>query len=612
MKTTNIGIFAHIDAGKTTLTEQILYQLGAILRPGTIEEGTTESDHLPVEISRGISVFSSLLQLDASRIRSGFRINLLDTPGHLDFRNQVESVLDCIDLAIVLLDGTRGVESQTELIHAELIEKKIPEIFFINKLDRTADALPDALASLEELLGATPAILFRESDYSFIWKDPGNFSDQDHLELIQFNEELSDQYLRNPGSLHSLSRKGLILGLEQAKIFPVLGGSAYFGTGVPELLELISELQFPVPVSVPGAELIISKRYKHPDLGRLTLARALRKFRIGENLEVQNQKVPIQDAYRLTGESVEKISVLEPGDLFATGSLNHLPPPISLPDSPFVMILEPETTEDKGELDQTFSDLAWEDPSYRWESNSSLGNFLLWGRGELHLEIALERARGLMKGKFSVGELKVARYELCKNMEKKLALEHTAFDEKFSSGKLVAILRDTAGFSKQLAFEVSLPEKIQNAIETGFYEALSRGNHHLEVLGVHFSVLEYIPPENLQEATPTLLKVAILSGLRDALVGQTEIIGPVSDLEITVDDQHVGNVLSVLQKRKAQVLDIRKRIQGKSLLLARAGTENLLGFSGALRNMTKGTGISFQRNTFNPENYYVLNETRPR
>jgi elongation factor G len=125
-------------------------------------------------------------------------------------------------------------------------------------------------------------------------------------------------------------------------------------------------------------------------------------------------------------------------------------------------------------------------------------------------------------------------------------------------------------------------------------------------------VESYEEPTIYSDKTPSLLKVAVVSGLRNSLLDQTVMIGPVSDLEITVDDSYVGNVLSLLQKREGQITDIRKSFSGKSLIIARAGTENLLGFSGALRNMTKGTGISYQRNSFNPENYLVLNESKPR
>lgn len=612
MKTINLGIFAHIDAGKTTLTERILHIAGVIPSPGTIQEGTTESDTLLVEIEKGISVLSSLIQFDASKISSGLKINLLDTPGHLDFRSQVESVLDCIDIAVVVIDGSRGVESQTILLHQELSAKNIPEIFFINKLDRAEDQLSDTLVSLEELLGRTPIIPFQEKDYSYLWKNPELFTERQHLEILEWSDELSAEYISSPEKLYTTSIKALFKGIVSSKIHPVLGGSAYFGQGVLPLLELISCLEFPVPDVLPGENLILSKRLLHPELGRLTIARALVDFKKDTEMEVKGEKVNISRMVHLAGDRWRNIDHITEGDLFATPDLNQLAPVSRGEDSNFIVVLEAYHTEDSEELWNVLSELVWEDPSYLLKKNPETGNVQLFGRGELHLEVAQRRLEESFKKNYAIGDYSVARYELLKKMEKKLALEHIAFDEKLSSGKLVANLRDTADFSKRIAFEVSLPEKIQNAITTGFHEAMSRGNYHLELMGLDLVVESYEEPTIYSDKTPSLLKVAVVSGLRNSLLDQTVMIGPVSDLEITVDDSYVGNVLSLLQKREGQITDIRKSFSGKSLIIARAGTENLLGFSGALRNMTKGTGISYQRNSFNPENYLVLNESKPR
>lgn len=606
MKTINLGIFAHIDAGKTTLTEQILHLAGILPSPGSIEEGTTESDTLKVEIERGISVLCSLLQFNCSTIAEDFRINLLDTPGHLDFRGQVESVLNCIDIAIVLVDGNRGVESQTILLHNELQAKKIPEIFFINKLDRAQDYLADCLVSLEELFGETPHILFNEKDMTFIWKNPENFTERQHLELMEWSEDLSESYLDSPDNLHELSMKGLRKGIIENKIFPVLGGSAYMGFGVRELLELVYLIDPVKPISLPGMDLLISKRIVHGDLGRLTMARTLLPLKVPGRCNFRSEAIEISTAYRLLGENFIEVESLESGDIFVTPDLNSFSPEYPSPENSFVMVIEPYSSEDRQELESVLENLSWEDPVYEVLKNPETGNYQIWGRGELHLDVFCQRLEETFKKKYTIGNFSVASYELLKSMDLKLALEHTAFDNKISSGKLVANLRDTADFSKQIAFEVSLPEKIHNAIKTGFYEALASGNFHLDVMGAKLTVESYQAPIESTDATPSLLKVAVLSGIRNALLGCTSRIGPVSDLEVMVADKDVGNVLSLLQKKEAKVLDIHKKFSGKSLIIARASTQNLLGFSGALRNMTKGTGISYQRNSFNPENYILL------
>lgn len=612
MKIINLGIFAHIDAGKTTLTEQILHLAGAIRSVGSIEDGTTESDSLDIEAERGISILSSLLQFELQTNDSKIKINLLDTPGHLDFRNQVESVLDSIDVAIVVLDGSRGVESQTVLIHKELQDKKIPEIFFINKLDRNPENLSEAIISIEDILGKSPCVLFHEDENYVIWQNPEKFSDREHLDLFEWNDELSTEYLEHPSKIYDISQRGLFQGIVTQKLTPVLGGSAYFGKGVTEIMNLISQLDFPIPIALDGNELIVSKRMIHSELGKLTFARALKPFRKNSLAHIKNKSIPINQIYNLFGDKAKEVLSVEVGDMFASPDLNILEPARPIIDSPFAVIVEQDLSEDRNELWESMSSIVWEDPSYRMDLDPESGSFCLWGQGELHLEIFRDRLLKKFHKKFTYGELKVARYERSKIMEKQIVFEHTAFGNKHSSGKISATLRDTAGFSKLIAFEVSLPEKIQNVVTTGFHEALSRGNYHLEVLGLECLVHSFEPPEADSDQSIILLKIAVVSGIRSALSEKTDIIGPISDLEILVDDIHLGSTLSLLQKRNAQIIEILKKNSSNSMVLARAGTENLLGFSGALRNMTKGTGISYQRNSFNPEKYNVLNERQAR
>ncbi|PJE01965.1 MAG: hypothetical protein CK427_09175 [Leptospira sp.] len=611
MKIINLGIFAHIDAGKTTLTEQILHIAGAIRTVGSIEDGTTESDSLDIEAERGISILSSLLQFELQTNDSKIKINLLDTPGHLDFRNQVESVLDSIDLAIVVLDGSRGVESQTVLIHKELQDKKVPEIFFINKLDRNPENLSEAIISIEDILGKSPCVLFHEDKNYVIWQNPEKFSEREHLDLFEWNDELSTEYLEQPSRIYDISKRGLFQGIVNQKLTPVLGGSAYFGKGVPDIIHLISQLDFPIPIALDGNELIVSKRMIHAELGKLTFARALKPFRKNNIAHIKNKRIPLNRIYHLFGDKAKEVLSVELGDMFASPDLNVLEPARPTVDSPFAVVVEPDLGEDRNELWEAMSSIVWEDPSYRMEVDSESGSFFLWGQGELHLEIFRDRLLKKFHKKFTYGELKVARYELSKIMEKQIVFEHTAFG-KYSSGKISATLRDTAGFSKLIAFEVSLSEKIQNVVTTGFHEAMSRGNYHLEVLGLECLVHSFEPPEVDSDQSLILIKIAVVSGIRNALSEKTDIIGPISDLEILVDDIHLGSTLSLLQKRNAQVIEVLKKNSSNSMVLARAGTENLLGFSGALRNMTKGTGISYQRNSFNPEKYNVLNERQAR
>ncbi|PKA21997.1 elongation factor G, partial [Leptospira sp. mixed culture ATI2-C-A1] len=172
----------------------------------------------------------------------------------------------------------------------------------------------------------------------------------------------------------------------------------------------------------------------------------------------------------------------------------------------------------------------------------------------------------------------------------------------------IAVLEDTADFSKQIAFEVSLPEEVKNSIETSFLEACLHGFYGEEVAGLKFRVLSYEMPKGDLQITLTLLKVAVLSGIKELFPSNTYLVGPLTEVEVMVDADHLGVVLSDLSRRNAKVVSIWEAVAGKSHLKANAPAQNLLGFSGALRNMTKGIGISWERTAFTYEFHAVLKE----
>ena len=144
----NIGILAHVDAGKTTLTEQILFVSGVIRKPGSVDNGTTQTDWLPIERSRGISVRSA----GATFIRGNERINLLDTPGHVDFAGEVERCLLALDGVILVISAVEGIQSHTENLWRAVENLSLPVIIFVNKIDRAGSSYDELLQSFSENL----------------------------------------------------------------------------------------------------------------------------------------------------------------------------------------------------------------------------------------------------------------------------------------------------------------------------------------------------------------------------------------------------------------------------------------------------------------------------
>lgn len=215
----NIGIFAHVDAGKTTLSEQLLLKAGMIRSAGSVDTGTAHTDNLPVEQRRGISVRATCVRLNWR----GEKINLIDTPGHTDFSGEIERSLWALDGAVIVVSGVEGVQSQTELLFEALQAQNIPLFFFINKTDREGTE-PSRVAS---------QIRRRVTDRAVV------LSDRDRLleVLCDADDDLMESYLAgNEISDEQLSRRLLLLAREGA-VYPILAGSALRGQGIGAVLD---------------------------------------------------------------------------------------------------------------------------------------------------------------------------------------------------------------------------------------------------------------------------------------------------------------------------------------------------------------------------------------
>ncbi|MBM9589176.1 elongation factor G-like protein [Leptospira sp. 201903075] len=641
MKYRTVGIFAHIDSGKTTLTERILFEAGKISAVGSIEDGNTESDSLQEEIERGISIRTTFHSIPWKTTFGEFQIQLVDTPGHIDFRNQVTDLLPAMETAIVVLEAGTVVQSQARLVMEELLRAGVPMVFFINKLDRFDEDYLDTLVSLEEILGGAPVSLFQKDakgKIEYYLKSPSRFPKLVKEELIAWNDDLTISSWNDSSGQTDFSMIGLHSGPKSGKLYPVYGGSAKTGEGVRELLDLVLWTDPKDPPGEMGTAfpLLVLSRRTDEVLGRyavvyptedrrkeeiLHFSKIVNPERRGKEAGPAESWVPFLDPE--TGEPVFDLQkgklvflkdhphlVLLPGSSVAlsrAATEGEAKPSDRIP-SPFSMVLEPDHSTEKEFWLCRLEELTWEDPGYSLQNKDDTGQLVLFGRGELHLEIGIRRIQERSEKKLNFSSINIAKIELLKKMSHKVALEHRAFEDQKSSGALIAVLEDTADFSKQIAFEVSLPEEVKNSIETSFLEACLHGFYGEEVAGLKFRILSYEMPSGDLQTTLTLLKVAILAGVKELFPSNTYLVGPLTEVDVMVDADHLGVVLSDLSRRNAKVVSTWEAVAGKSHLKANAPAQNLLGFSGALRNMTKGIGISWERTAFTYEFHAVLKE----
>jgi elongation factor G len=280
-KTRNIGIMAHIDAGKTTTTERILYYTGRTHKMGEVHEGAAVMDWMAQEQERGITITSAATACEWD----GHRINIIDTPGHVDFTVEVERSLRILDGSIALFDAVAGVEPQSETVWRQADKYRVPRIAFINKMDRVGADFGNAVQTMRDRLGAHPlpiqlpigqedaftGVIDLIENKALVWEDelgtefsygpvPSELEDAAHearTELIEacaeYDDELMEAYLNDEEIPHERIAKSLHRATLDLKVTPVLCGSAFKNKGVQPLLDAIVEL-LPSPLEVPPVQ----------------------------------------------------------------------------------------------------------------------------------------------------------------------------------------------------------------------------------------------------------------------------------------------------------------------------------------------------------------------
>ncbi len=474
-KIRNIGIIAHIDAGKTTTTETILYYTGKIHRLGEIDAGDTQMDWMDQEKERGITIQSAA----TTCFWNDCRINIIDTPGHVDFTAEVERSLRVLDGAVVVFDGKQGVEPQSETVWRQADTYNVPRLCFINKLNLIGGDFLRSLDSIHKLLyaNAVPIQLpiGKEHDYhgwidlvgqkAYVYKDQEGMEEKEveipddkkdlvkkyRSQLIEAVAEYSNNVLEKfvEGSeveeeeLHQAIRKATLSG----EFFPVLGGDGR-KVVVKSLLDAIIRY-LPAPLDMPPVEgvnpetgetetrkvdydapfaALSFKVQTDPYVGRLTYFRVYSgelqagSYLLNASKQERERLGRIILMHANTREEIDEISAGEIGasvglkNTFTGDTLSDAEHPIILeaikfPEPVISVAIEPKTKADQEKLSQALRKLAEEDPTFQIKVNQETGQTIISGMGELHLEILVERMKREFNVAANVGRPQVAYRE---------------------------------------------------------------------------------------------------------------------------------------------------------------------------------------------------------
>ncbi|MDX2603774.1 elongation factor G [Streptomyces caniscabiei] len=499
----NLGILAHVDAGKTTVTERFLYATGTTHKRGEVHDGTTVTDFDPQERDRGITIFAAAV----SCAWDGHRINLIDTPGHVDFADEVERSLRVLDGAIAVFDAVAGVEPQSESVWRQADRHGVPRIAFVNKLDRAGADLDTAVESIRQRLHPAPLVvqspIGTEDGFvgvvdlvrmrALVWADgsevavegpvPDELREDAGLRRRRLEEAVAELH---PAALEEFCARGtLSAGTLTAALrdltrtgegVVVLCGSAYRNRGIEPLLDAVVAY-LPSPLDVPavrgthdGAEqerpaeaeapvAALAFKVSATATGRLTYVRLYsgtirkgdtvldagtrRTERIGRILRVQaDRHAELERAVAGDIVAVVGLKSARAGTTLCDPAAPLLLEPPSVADPVVSVAVEARRSTDTDRLATALARLAEEDPSLVVRTDPETGQTLLSGMGELHLEVAVEKVRQSQGLDVAVGRPRVAYRETVVRGVAGLVYRHVKQDG--GAGQFAHVVLDVA------------------------------------------------------------------------------------------------------------------------------------------------------------------------
>ncbi len=658
----NIGITAHIDAGKTTTTERILYYTGVSHRIGEVHEGNTTTDYMEQERERGITITSAAVTCEWK----DHRINIIDTPGHIDFNIEVNRSLRVLDGAIFIIEGVAGVQPQSETNWRLADRYNVPRIIFINKLDRTGADFYRAFDTLKEKLDiiALPLQLPIGIEENFlgvvdlvemkaiIWEG-GELGAKFHDEEIPAdmveraaearqllldtalsvdNEAMEEYFDKGDVDVATLKRcikAGAISGVFR----PVLCGTAFKNKGVQPLLDAVLDY-LPAPDDREGIRVAAEEGQEDADpstrrlikvdpkgnfsglafkiindkYGTLTFVRVYSgSLKSGDQVmnTTKDHKERIGRMFQMHADKRAEIKEVQAGDIAAFVGLKDTGTGDTLADAGDPVVLErmafpvpvidisvePKTKEAVEKMTLALQKLAGEDPSLRLKTDQETGQTILSGMGELHLEIIIDRLRREYGVDANIGAPQVAYRE---TISKTHIETYTHKKQSGGSGQYAEVkiqfspVERNAGISfENKVVGGTVPKEYIPAVEKGIKVQASTGVlAGFPTVDFKYTLLDgkYHDVDSSALAFEIAAKACFREGMKRA---SPVILEPIMDVECTTPQDHVGDVVGDLNRRRGQIQN--QESSGSTVLVrAQVPLKEMFGYISHLRSMTKG------------------------
>ncbi|MDH3004422.1 MAG: elongation factor G [Candidatus Shikimatogenerans sp. JK-2022] len=663
--TRNIGIVAHIDAGKTTTTERILYYTGINHKIGEVHEGNATMDWMIQEQERGITITSAATRCIWKYNNKKYFINIIDTPGHVDFTVEVERSLRILDGMIMLFSSVEGVEPQSETVWKQANKYKIPRIGYVNKMDRKGSNFFKVYDQIKNLLKSNPLILqipiIKNDNFigfidlikkkSIIWEEK-NYGIKYYIKnipiemkeiyikyrkkLLENLSEYDNEIMENFLNKKKINKKKIIKVIRREtckiNIIPLLCGSSFKNKGVQKLLDYIC-LFLPSPLDInkiPCKDLLNNKKIfikpkKHKFFSSLVFKISSDKFvgklifirvysgmlKIGDivyNVRTK-KKEKISRMYQMHANKQIPINKIIAGDIFAGVGLKDIKTGDTLCDyknpilfenikfpKPVIGIsIEPKNKTDLDKMSIALSKFIEEDPTFSVKIDKNTGETIIYGMGELHLDIIIDRIERDYNLILNKG---IPKVEYKEKLKKTIKYREIFKKQTGGRGKFADILFTIGPYKKGKGLNFinkvkggNIPKEFIPSIKKGFEESMKIG----PLLGYEVESMEIILLDGSYhpvDSDSLSFEIASKNGYKKSSLKTLPIImEPIMKLEVNCNNDVLGNIISDINKRRGiikEILDLDNNKIIKSLI----PLSETFGYVTSLRSLSSGRATS--------------------
>ncbi|TES87329.1 MAG: elongation factor G [Candidatus Aminicenantes bacterium] len=659
-KVRNIGIMAHIDAGKTTTTERILFFTGITYKMGEVDEGTAVMDWMALEQERGITITSAA----TTCYWENHRINIIDTPGHVDFTAEVERSLRVLDGAVVILCGVGGVEPQSETVWRQADRYKVPRLVYINKMDRVGADPEKAVEQMRTRIAANPLViqipLGREEKFRGVidivemkeidWGDDllgtkfevKNISDEYKDEaqekrngmieqLSDMDDLLMEKYLDGyeipPEEIKQVIRKAT----NSLQLVPVIFGASFKNKGIQSLLNAVIDY-LPSPLDIPPIQghhprtnnvetrkasddepfsALVFKITNDPYIGSLSFIRVYSgKTKVGSSVynATKGEEERIARILEMHSNKRKDIKEVYTGDIVALGAMknfstgdslclrNHplILEQIKFPEPVISAYIEPKLKREHSKLAESLAKLKKEDPTFKIKQDPMTGQTLVYGMGELHLEVLMDRMEREFGVSANLGRPQVAYKETITALSEGEGkyVRQTGGRGQYGHCKIIVeplrrgeglkLVDDTRSGVIPREFIPSVIKGAKEALETGIMAGFP-------VTDVKVTIIDGSYHE--VDSSSIAFKIAGSLAFKDAMSKANPILlEPIMSLEVIAPDEYLGDIVGGINARRGKIeeMDMRK---GSRVLKALVPLEEMFGYATTLRTLTQGRGV---------------------